>query len=294
MNAIESVGFIGLGVMGEPMCRNLVQKSGLGVIGYDFNREPMERLAARGVGPGLDVADVIGRTDVIMLSLPSGAEVEALATSGDGLLAHVRAGQTIIDLGTTPVALSRELAAKFAERGARFADAPVSRTRAAAEAGTLSILVGADDTTFAAIRPLLACFAEEITHCGPVGAGQVVKQLNNMVLAETVVALAEALEVGRRAGIDGGLLFETLAKCSADSFALRNHGMKALVPGEFPERAFSARYMLKDVGYALELAREQGLALRGANLAAGLLEQTIEAGFGDQYFPALAKVIGRE
>ena len=115
-----------------------------------------------------------------------------------------------------------------------------------------------------------------------------------MVLAETVVALAEALEVGRRAGIDGGLLFETLAKCSADSFALRNHGMKALVPGEFPERAFSARYMLKDVGYALELAREQGLALRGANLAAGLLEQTIEAGFGDQYFPALAKVIGRE
>lgn len=288
---VESVGFIGLGVMGEPMCRNLVQKSSLAVVGFDLDRAPMERLAARGVGPGLDVADVARRTDVVMLSLPSGTQVERLTSMPGGLLESVRPGQTVVDLGTTPVGMSRDLAAKFADKGCRFADAPVSRTRAAAEAGTLSILVGADAATFETVRPLLDCFAEEVTHCGPVGAGQVVKQLNNMVLAETVVALAEALSVGRRAGLDGKMLFETLAKCSADSFALRNHGMRALVPRQFPERAFSARYMLKDVGYALELAESQGLELRGAKLVANLLEETIEAGAGDEYFPALIKVI---
>ena len=293
MSQVESVGFIGLGVMGEPMCRNLVQKSGLAVVGFDLDRAPMERLAARGVGPGLDIADVAARTDLVMISLPRGPQVEKLATMPGGLIESLRAGQTVVDLGTTPVALSRELAARFADKGVSFADAPVSRTRAAAEAGTLSILVGADDATFQAIRPLLDCFAEEVTHCGPVGAGQVVKQLNNMVLAETVVALAEALLVGREAGLDGQMLFETLAKCSADSFALRNHGLKALVPGRFPERAFSARYMLKDVGYALELAETQGLELRGARLVADLLEETIKAGAGDEDFPALIKVLDK-
>jgi len=287
----ESVGFIGLGVMGEPMCRNLVQKSGLAVVGLDLDPAPMERLAARGVAPGLDVADVLARTDVVLMSLPSGKQVEHLATMAGGLLEAVRAGQTIVDLGTTPVPLTRDLAAKFEDRGVDFADAPVSRTRAAAEAGTLSILVGGAAETFSAIRPLLDCFAEEVTHCGPTGAGQIVKQLNNMVLTETVVALAEALSVGRRAGLDGKQLFETLVKCSADSFALRNHGMKALVANEFPERAFPATYMLKDVDYALELARSQGLELRGAGLAKALLEETIEAGYGDNYFPALINVV---
>lgn len=291
MSRFESVGFIGLGVMGEPMCRNLVQKSGLAVVGYDLARAPMERLAARGVAPGLDVADVLARSDAVMMSLPSGAQVEELATMPGGLLASARAGQTIVDLGTTPVPLSRELAGKFAAMGANFVDAPVSRTRAAAAAGTLSIRVGAAPADFDAIRPLLDCLAEDVTHCGPVGAGQVVKQLNNMVLTETVVALAEALTLGRRAGLDGKMLFETLAKCSADSFALRNHGMKALATGDFPERAFPASYMLKDIGYALELAAAEGLHMPGAELARKLLEDTVAAGFGENYFPALIKVL---
>ncbi|MBT6094648.1 MAG: NAD-binding protein, partial [Rhodospirillaceae bacterium] len=109
----------------------------------------------------------------------------------------------------------------------------------------------------------------------------------------TVVALAEALSVGRRAGLDGKLLFETLTKCSADSFALRNHGMKALLPGEFPERAFPTTYMLKDVAYALDLGREQGVRMPGAELAKSLLEETAEAGYAENYFPALIKVLDR-
>jgi len=138
---------------------------------------------------------------------------------------------------------------------------------------------------------LLATMASEVTHCGGPGAGQLVKLLNNMVLAQTVVALAEALAAARRSGVDAKLVFETLAKGSADSFALRNHGMKALLPGAFPERAFSAEYMLKDLRYALAAAREAGIELRGARNALDLLEATIAAGHGKEYWPALYKIV---
>jgi 3-hydroxyisobutyrate dehydrogenase-like beta-hydroxyacid dehydrogenase len=148
----------------------------------------------------------------------------------------------VVDLGTSPVDLTRNLSERFRDRGARYADAPIARTRQAAEEGTLSIMVGADPSDFAELQPLLANLATDITHCGAVGSGQIVKILNNMVLVETVVALSEAIAVARCAGLDSRVLFETLQKGSADSFALRNHGMKAILPGVFPERAFSTDY----------------------------------------------------
>jgi 3-hydroxyisobutyrate dehydrogenase-like beta-hydroxyacid dehydrogenase len=118
-----------------------------------------------------------------------------------------------------------------------------------------------------------------------------VKILNNMVLMQTVVALAEALETAKRAGLDAGLLFKTLAKGSADSFALRNHGMKAMLPGVFPERAFSTQYARKDITYALELAKTVDIKLEGAELADKLLGESIDAGFGDLYWPVLVRII---
>ena len=210
----------------------------------------------------------------------------------DVLLPGLRAGACVVDLSTAPVKLARDLAARFAARGIGFADAPVARTREAAAKGTLSIMVGAPVPTFERIRPLLACMGSDVSHCGGPGAGQLAKLMNNMILAQNVIALAEALAVAKAAGVDPATLFEVLSKGSADSFALRNHGMKALLPGAYPERAFSTEYMLKDVGYALELAAECGLALSGAENARGLLEKTIAAGFGAEYFPALAKVVG--
>ena len=168
---------------------------------------------------------------------------------------------------------------------------PIARTREAAETGTLSIMVGASDPLFARLRPILAHMASDISACGPLGNGQIAKIMNNMVLVQTVVALAEALVTAREAGMDPRILFEVLSKGSADSFALRNHGLKALVPATFPERAFSARYALKDIRYALELAHGNAVTLRGAELAADLLEQAIAAGDGDLYWPVLERVI---
>ena len=289
-----TIGFIGLGVMGEPMCRNLARKSGAQILALDLRREPLDRLEAAGVVPATSVGELMRRAGVVMLSLPSGSEVEAICAGIEGLLAQAHAGQTVIDLGTSPVKLMRSLAQEFGRRGVDFADAPVARTRAAAEAGTLSVMVGASERTFRRIEPLLASFASEITRCGEVGAGQLTKILNNMVLFETGVALAEALKVARRGGLDPALLFATLAKGSADSFALRNHGVKAMLPGIFPERAFSVQYALKDIAYALECAAELDLKLPGAELARARLEQAIAQGFGEQYWPVIAKVIGNE
>jgi hypothetical protein len=227
---------------------------------------------------------------VIFLSLPGGAEVKSVCEGAEGLIARAARGACIVDLSTAPVALARELHASFAARGVEFADAPVARTRQAAQDGTLSIMVGASEPVFARIRPLLACMASDITHCGAPGAGQAMKIVNNMVLFQNVVALAEALALVRHAGVDPKLALETLAKGSADSFALRNHGMKAMLPGVFPERAFSAEYALKDLGYALELAAQAGVELPGAQNARALLERAIAAGYGREYFPALARL----
>ena len=173
---------------------------------------------------------------------------------GDGILKNIRAGQIVVDLGTSSVEQTRDFARQLQAKGASWADAPIARTRQAAQDGTLSVMVGAAPELFAAIEPLIRCFATDVTRCGDIGAGQVTKILNNMVLFETVNALAEAVAVARRSGVDPALLLDTLSKGSADSFALRNHGIKAIVPGNFPERAFSTEYALKDLSYALELA----------------------------------------
>lgn len=286
---IKKLGFIGLGVMGAPMCRNLSAKSGLPVYVHDRSPEAVSALESRAVVACSDMSIVVEEADLIFLSLPGGDE---LADVGEACLAGLRPGQIIVDHTTAPVGLSRELAAGFASAGGHFADAPVARTRAAAEAGTLSIMVGAEPPLFAVIAPYLEFVASDITRCGGPGTGQAVKLLNNMVLFETVVALSEALAVGTTAGLDPEVLFTTLTKGSADSFALRNHGMNAILPGEFPERAFSVRYAMKDLTYALELAKEGGVSTPGADVANALLQAAEAAGDGDRYFPVMSRILG--
>jgi len=289
MTESQLLGFIGTGVMGEPMCRNLAAKSGRRVAAWDPAREPLERLAAQGVERAPDAQDLAQRAAVLFLCLPGGAQLESLCESV--LLPAARRGLTIVDLGTSGVGRTKTLAQRFAGLGVDYADAPIARTREAAQKGTLAISVGASPAVFARIEPLLRCLGTDITHCGDVGSGQVVKILNNMVLFQTVNALAEALALGRRAGVEPALLFDALSKGSADSFALRNHGMKSMLPGAFPERAFSVEYAAKDNSYALELGRETGVRLRGAPLVAELFEEARAAGLGDAYWPAIAKVV---
>jgi 3-hydroxyisobutyrate dehydrogenase-like beta-hydroxyacid dehydrogenase len=285
------IGFIGVGVMGEPMCRNLAIRSGHPVVAYDQRTGPLERLREQGVTAANSVQQVAASADVIFLALPSGAQVDSVCNGPGGLLEHAREGQIVVDLGTSPADLAQRLERAFRAKGTKFADAPIARTRQAAEQGTLSVMVGGDRDTFETIRPLLFHIGDEVTYCGAAGAGQVFKILNNMVLIETVVALSEAVAVATRAGLDATLFFQTLTKGSADSFALRNHGMKAILPKCFPEKAFSTDYARKDLGYALALAADVGLRLRGAEVADGLLERAADFGFGELYWPVISQIV---
>ena len=291
---IATIGFIGLGVMGEAMCRNLARKGPWKVVAFDQKVEPLERLKADGVGVATSLRGIAQAADVIILCLPGGREVEIVTLGASGLVAMMRPGQTLVDMSTAPPALMRKIAAEVTAKGADFADAPIARTRRAAVDGTLSIMVGGTPEIFARIKPLLDTMGNEITHCGDVGAGQVVKLMNNMVLFETTMALAEAVSIAEASGVDGRLLFETMSKGSADSFALRNHGMKHLLPQDYPEGAFSVRYAQKDLSYARDLAKAAGIKARGADLVATLFDEAIASGDGDRYTPVIRKLMKDE
>ena len=294
MTQFKTIGFIGLGVMGEPICRNLVTKSGGSVVAFDLSPEPLARLRELGAATAASAREVIGQSGVLFLCLPSAKHVRAVFDGDDGILKNIRSGQIVIDLGTSSVSQTRDFARQLQAKGATWIDAPIARTRQAAQDGTLSVMVGATAERFVLVEPLIRCFATDVTLCGDTGAGQVTKILNNMVLFEAVNALAEAVAVAKGNDVDPALLLDTLSKGSADSFALRNHGMKAIVPGNFPERAFSTEYALKDLGYALELAADAGITIRGAELIGRILQEAIDKGSGSAYFPVIARHIERK
>jgi 3-hydroxyisobutyrate dehydrogenase len=284
---IATLGFIGLGVMGEPMCGHLARRAGRPILAHDLRPEPLERLASNAV-TAASTAEIAARADLILMSLPDG---KAMAGVVAALESHLKPGQCVVDTSTSSVALTREIGARLTAKGILFADAPVARTREAAAKGELSIMVGATDETFAHVRPILETMGTDVTHCGPVGCGQVVKILNNMLVFQHCAALAEAIAIGRRHGVPPEVLLPTMAMGSGDSFVLRNHGMKSMLTRTFPTRAFSTRYAIKDLSYALEMAEASGLDMKAAKLTMERLQQTVDAGFGEEYHPVVLNVI---
>ncbi len=283
-----SLGFVGLGVMGEPMCANLVRKSNRTVHVFDLSAEPLERLQQLGAVPAVSIEALGAQAHTVFLSLPSIQQVEEVC---ERLLIVPKKPARIVDMSTSDVARTRVLAKKLAAVGIDFTDAPVARMREAAKQGTLLITVGGSDASFIEVQPLLACMGSDVVHAGDVGNGQVVKILNNLIVFTTVNLLAEVLTIGRRAGIDGERLFSALSLGSGDSFVLRNPGMKSLVADSFPEKTFPTDYAIKDINLALTLAKQGGFEPVIALHTHDLLCQTREAGFALNYYPALITLL---
>ncbi len=285
------IGFVGLGVMGGPMCRNVVRKHPTPVHAFDLNPTQVRELAEAGARPTASIAEVAATSDVIFLSLPGGAQVEEVCFGKDGIASAGRRGSIVVDLSTTSVAEARAVGARLATVQMEFADAPVARTREAARAGTLSIMVGASTALFAKIEPLLHYMGSDVTHCGATGCGQVVKLINNTLVFEHVAALAEMMVVGERAGVEPDVLLRAVSRGSGDSFVLRNHGMKSMLPRNFPEKSFPPEYVLKDLGYTIELARSCGVQPRLPAAIEGYYRAAVEKGSGNRYFPAIIELI---
>ena len=288
------IGFVGLGAMGGPMCHNVVRKHPTPVHAFDLNPARLRDLAVAGARPAASIAEVAATSNVIFLSLPGGAQVEEVCFGKDSIASAGRRGSIVVDLSTTSVAEARAVGARLAAVEMEFADAPVARTREAAQAGTLSIMVGASTALFATIEPLLRYMGSDVTHCGATGCGQVVKLINNALVFEHVAALAEMMVVGERAGVEPDVLLQAVSRGSGDSFVLRNHGMKAMLPRNFPERSFPPEYVLKDLGYTIELAKSCGVQPRLPAAVEGYYRAAVEKGSGNRYFPAIIELIERQ
>jgi len=286
-----TIGFIGLGVMGAPMCGNVVRKHPAPVHAFDLNPAAVRDVAAQGARAAHSIAEVAATSDIVFLSLPGGTQVSEVCLGKEGIAGRGKRGLIVVDLSTTSVAEARAVGGRLAAAGMEFSDAPVARTREAAAAGTLSIMVGASPSLFATIEPLLRYMASDVTHCGALGCGQVVKLINNTLVFEHVAALAELMVVGARAGVPAKILLQAVAKGSGDSFVLRNHGMKAMLPRNFPERSFPPEYVLKDLGYTIELAQSCGVEPKLPAVVQGYYQAAVAKGLGGRYFPAIIELI---
>lgn len=289
-----TVGFIGLGVMGEPMCANLAAKSGVRVLCHDLDGAPMQRLAAHGAASAT-TADALAReAELVFMCLASAQATQAVADAVLLAWQGLAGPRLLVDMGTTSLAVTRRLADQTAAAGHRYVDAPVARMPAAAIDGRLSIMAGGEASDIEALMPFLRCMGTDITRCGCVGGGQVVKILHNTVLFEAVHALAEAASVARAHGVEASVLLDAIELGSADSHAARVQGRQALLPRHYPEGRFPTRYALKDVSLAVELARSAGVDAQMANGTAALLQRTMDAGWGDRYYPAMYELVAAD
>jgi 3-hydroxyisobutyrate dehydrogenase-like beta-hydroxyacid dehydrogenase len=290
---LTTIGFIGLGVMGSAMCRNVAARHEGPVLAFDLSPQAREALSDTRARIAARIDEVWDAADVVFLSLPGAAQVEAVCLDAEGIALRPRKPGTVIDLSTTSVATARKVGGALAAAGVAFADAPVARTREAALKGELSIMVGAAPALFPAIEPLLRYMGTDITHGGAVGSGQFLKLVNNALLDVNVIAISEVMVLAERAGVDPAVMIEAVAKGSGDSYALRHHAVKSLLPRDFPEKSFPPEYKVKDLTYLLDLAEELDTPARSMELALDYYRDTVAAGYGGRYFTAVIELIAR-
>ena len=271
------------------MCKNLLKNNQWDILINDLNPEKEKTLENHGAKITRNIEEIFKKSDLVITCLPGGSFVKELYFTKQNMIQNIKKGQFIIDMSTSQPDLMVELEKEAKNRKAYFADAPIARTRQAAVDATLAIMVGSEKEVFLKILPVLEYMGQDIMFCGKAGSGQLTKKLNNMILFETVVALSEAANIAENYGMNVESLFNNITKCSGDSFALRNHGLKSISQDNFPTQAFSSEYALKDLSYALELGRNLNLKLPGAITTEKLFKISIQNGDKDSYFPAVKK-----
>lgn len=290
------VGFIGVGNMGGPMCRNIIAKSDHEVIVFDLDREALKRCTELGATAAGSIAELAAQAEVIMTSLPMPKDVEAVALGPGGIGENARPGTVYFDLSTNAPAVVRRIAEMLKAKGIAMLDAPVSGGVPGAEAGTIAIMVGGDPVAFEAHLPLLRSFAANPIHMGEVGAGTIAKLINNMIAFCNMAAASEGLMLGAMAGIDLEKLCTVIRASSGNSQVFAKLGERAL-SGNF-KAAFALDLAYKDLHLALELADQLGVPVPSAAQTHNLMRMARGMGLGKDDSSSVLRVyeqaLGRE
>ncbi len=277
-------GFVGLGIMGRPMATNLAKS--FPVIGYDVDESRFRGMA--GVTRAATLAELARQCRAVCLSLPSAAVVEEVTIGSRGLAENLSAGSLVIDLSTSLPSVSRRIAARLAEKGIEFADAPVSGGEAGARTGALAIMVGASAGTFARCVPLLSSIGKSVVRVGEVGAGGVAKLVNNMIVASTFAVIAEGFALAARNGVDPQVLYDSIREGWAGSKVL-DVSAAAIVARDYTPGG-TIDMMEKDLGYARVLATEGRVPIPMTAAAHEIFVAGQAAGKGRSAQPAIIEL----
>ncbi len=283
-----SIGFIGLGVMGKPMARNLL-KADYRLVVHNRSREPVEELSAEGAEPAFSPAEVASKSELIITMLPDSPDVELVALGESGLIEGVSEGDVYVDMSTIAPPVAVKVAKALAEKGVRCLDAPVSGGDVGAQEGTLSVMVGGDEDLFHEALPILEVLGKTIVHCGPNGAGQTVKACNQVQVALNLIGMAEALVLGAKAGVDPAIVVKVLSGGFAQSRVMDVRGPRII--RRIFQPGFRSKLHYKDLNIVRETARAYGISLPASALAHELFGAMQAQGWGDLDHSAVMRVI---
>ena len=286
----DTIGFIGLGVMGKPMARNLL-KHGFSLVVHSRSHAPVDELVAAGAVAAPNPAEVAQRATRVITMLPDGPDVAAVLQGPTGVFAAMQPGTILIDMSSIAPAVARFLAQRARERDGTMLDAPVSGGEIGAINGTLSIMVGGDRHAFEAVKPILDAMGnpERVIHIGESGSGQVCKVCNQLVIGGTLAAVSEAFTLARKANVDPARVREALLGGFASSRVLEVHGERMLTGNYTP--GFRARLYAKDFRIAGQTLDEYHVAAPVAAVVHQLVNALIARGKGDQDYAALSTVL---
>jgi 2-hydroxy-3-oxopropionate reductase len=286
----ETVGFIGLGVMGKPMALNIL-KAGFDLVVHSRSAGPVEVLVAAGARAASKPSDVARCSRLIITMLPDSPDVRHVLLGPDGVFEGLSAGTVLVDMSSISPLLARELAAAAAARGATMLDAPVSGGDIGAINGTLSIMVGGDASALDRVRPVLEAMGspDRIVHVGESGAGQLTKLCNQIAIGGTLAVVSEAFALARKAGVDPARVRQALMGGFASSRVLEVHGERILKENYVP--GFRACLYHKDMANAMEAARQHRVPMPVSGTVLQLLNAMLAAGRGDDDYSALAEVV---
>jgi len=287
-NKLEKIGFIGLGIMGKPMVRNLI-KAGYAPVVFNRSRPAIDELVAEGALAADSAKDIAEKSDVVITMLPDTPDVEAVVAGENGILAGAYPGLLVIDMSTISPVATRRLAAEAEAKGMGMLDAPVSGGDKGAIAGTLSIMVGGKSEDFERAKPIFEAMGKTIVHCGAVGSGQIVKACNQVVVALVIEAVSEALVLGSKAGVDPDVILQVLSGGLAQTRVMDLRG-PTMIKHDFAP-GFKARLHRKDLNIILQTAREYGVNLPVSTLVDQLFADLVEKGKGELDHSALLTVI---